>query len=164
MCTNMRNQKLIDENIELVYYIVHKHYPTFVDDEDIIQCGMLGLCKAANTWDENKSTFSTYAGKCIRNEINYEFRNRKKHQGVLSLDYEYSNDSDEDITLKDTVVGQDDVDYVDATFVYQNLNPLECEIVDCKRKGMTTIEIANQLGCSKKTVATKIRKIKSKIE
>lgn len=160
----MTIQTLINENMNLVYYIVNKYYPTFVGDEDIIQCGMVGLCKAANTWDENKSTFSTYAGKCIRNEINLEFRDRKKYHGVLSLDYEYSNDSDEDITLKDMVVGQDDVDYVDTTFIYQNLNPLECEIVDCKRKGMTTIEIANQLGCSKKTVATKIRKIKSKIE
>ena len=160
----MKIQQLINENINLVYYIIRKYYPTFVDDEDITQCGMVGLCKAANTWDENKSTFSTYAGKCIRNEIKHEFRDRKKHQGVLSLDYEYSNGADEDITLKDMIVGQDDVDYVDTTFMYQNLNSFESEIVDCKRKGMTTIEIANQLGCSRKTVATKLRKIKSKIE
>ncbi len=160
----MKIQQLINENINLVYYIIRKYYSTFVGDEDIIQCGMVGLCKAANTWDEDKSTFSTYAGKCIRNEINHEFRDRKKHIGVLSLDYEYSNDSEEDITLKDMVVGQDDVDYVDINFIYQNLNPLECEIVDCKRNGLTTTEIANQLGCSKKTVATKLRRIKSKIE
>lgn len=164
MCTNTQIQKLIDENMNLVYYIIHKYYPTFVDDEDIVQCGMLGLCKAANTWDENKSTFSTYAGKCIRNEINYEFRDRKKHNGVLSLDYEYSNGSNEDITLKDMVIGQDDVDYVDTSFIYQNLNTFERELVDCKRQGMTTGEMAHRFGCSHQNISKHIRKIKSKIK
>ena len=156
-------QTLINENMNLVYYIIHKYYPTFADDADITQCGMVGLCKAANTWDESKSAFSTYAGKCIQNEIKREFRDRKKHHGVLSLDYEYSG-GDEDVTLKDMVVGQEDVEYVDLDAIYQQLNPLESEIIDCKRRGMTTIEIANRLGCSRKTVATKLRRIKARLE
>ena len=160
----MTIQQLIEDNMKLVTYIINKYYPTFLSDEDIFQCGMLGLCKAANTWDETKSVFSTYAVKCIRNEIRCEFRRRKKHKGVLSLDYEYNNDSDEEITLKDTLVGTTDVDFVDTQFIYEQLTPTEREIFEYKRWGMTTEEIANQLGCSHQNVSKHIRRIKSKIE
>ena len=159
----MESQKRISNNMSLVYYVIHKYYPTYINDEDIKQSGMVGLCKAANTFDEEKSTFSTYAVRCILNEISHEFRSRKKHNGVLSLDYEYSNGSDEDVALKDMVVGQDDVEYVDTTFIYQNLNPLECAIVECKLKGMTTREMATIFGCSYQNISKHIRKIKSKI-
>lgn len=160
----MRNQNLINNNMSLVYYVIHKYYPTFINDEDIVQSGMVGLCKAANTWDEEKSTFSTYAIKCIMNEIRHEFRDRKKHKGVLSLDYEYDNDSDEEITLKDMLVGTSDVDFVDTQFIYEQLAPTEREILEYKKWGMTTEEIANQLGCSHQNVSKHIRRIKSKIE
>ena len=41
-------KKFIEENVNLVYVIVREYYPTFIFDEDVIQCGMVGLCKAAN--------------------------------------------------------------------------------------------------------------------
>ena len=161
---NMESQNRIKNNMSLVYYVIRKYYPTYINDDDIKQTGMVGLCRAANTFDEEKSTFSTYAIKCICNEINHEFRDRKKHNGVLSLDYEYSNGSDEEITLKDMIVGQDDVDYVDTDFMYQNLNSFEREIIDCKKQGMTTVEMAKRFGCSHQNISKHIRRIKSKIE
>ena len=155
-------QKLINENINLVYYIVHKYYPTFVDDEDIIQCGMLGLCRAANTWDETKSVFSTYASMCILNEIKMEFRKRKKHKGVLSLEYEYDDTKDSIVELKDMIIGDEDVDYVDVHSIYNQFTPFEKKIFDYRKMGVTGVEIANKLGCSKQMISKTLRKMKRK--
>lgn len=157
-------KKLIEDNKKLVYYIINQFYPNLITDEDIVQCGMLGLCRAANTWDESKSKFNTFAGRCIRNEINHELYRRNKHKGVLSLDYEYSDSSGDDITLQDMIVGQDDVDYVDIDSIYQQLSPIERDIVDLRRKGMTIKEIAKQVGCCYQNVSKHLRKIKTKIE
>lgn len=81
----MNDDKLIKDNIPLVYHIINKYYPTYTKDEDIIQAGMLGLVKASKNYSNQKSKFSTYAGVCIRNEIVNELRYRQKHSAV-SLD------------------------------------------------------------------------------
>ena len=103
----MMKNKLIEDNMSLVYFIINKYYPTYITDEDIVQAGMLGLCKAGDTWNEDKGAFSTYAAICIRNNIRMEFRGRGKHQGVLSLDYELPETEDGAIiTLGDMVADE----------------------------------------------------------
>lgn len=79
-------QKFIEENTNLVHFLINKYYPYFSADEDIIQCGMLGLCKAAEKWDSSKSKFSTYATKWILSEIKRELRERGKHSAEISLE------------------------------------------------------------------------------
>ena len=66
--------------MRLVHFVLNKYYPGYTKDEDIIQCGMVGLVGAANTFDESKGTFSTYAVRCVMNQINTELRNRKKYK------------------------------------------------------------------------------------
>lgn len=74
------------DNIPFVYYIIHKYYPTFAKDEDIIQSGMVGLVKAANKFDSTKGKFSTYAGVIIKNEIAKELKLRVNDSQTVSLD------------------------------------------------------------------------------
>lgn len=82
----MNNIKdVIEQNIGLVYFIVNEYYPSLYKDEDIIQCGMLGLAKAANKW-EKKGKFSSYARQCILNEIRTELKNRQKRKVEVSLE------------------------------------------------------------------------------
>ena len=153
--------KQIEENMNLVYFIIHKYYPTFAADEDIVQSGMLGLCKAVNTFDENKSTFSTYASACIRNEIAKEFTARKKHKGILSLEYEtYTNDGDKTV-FGDTIVGDEDVAYINVDEVCKDLTPAERETFRLKKAGMTIDEISKTLGCKKDTVWKRLRKARA---
>lgn len=156
----MTKQQLIEENLNLVYHIVHRNYPTFVNDEDIVQTGMLGLCKAADKWDEERGMFSTYATSCINNEIRQEFRRRKKHQGVLSLDYEVDDGSGERVPFGDFCVGEEDVNYVDVDSLYDQLTPFEQDIYKLLQVGMTASEIAKAFNCGKQTVQQKIRKMK----
>lgn len=154
----MNKDDLITENMKLVYYIVSKDYPTFIRDEDIIQSGMLGLCKAAQSWDESKAKFSTYAGKCIRNEINQEFIRRKPHSKNISLEIKIGEEG----TLADVLVGEDDVGYVDYDEFYSQLEPLEAKVFDLDTLGYDTDEIANQLGITVTKVQKTLRIIRLK--
>lgn len=79
-------EQLITNNIPLVYHIVRKDYPSYSNDEDIISCGMVGLCTAANKFDPTKGSFSSYARKFIHGEIRRELEKRKSDSIVYSLD------------------------------------------------------------------------------
>lgn len=154
------NKKLVEDNMNLVYFTISKYYPTYIHDEDIIQTGMVGLCQAAKRWDESKSTFSTFAVKCICNEINMEFRQRNKHKDVLSLDYEVDNDDGDKVPLIDLIVGEEDIGYVDLDSFIDKLSESQKQIYNLRRQGMSVMEIADRLGVSKQTVYKTLRKIK----
>ncbi|TVM00210.1 MAG: FliA/WhiG family RNA polymerase sigma factor [Candidatus Brocadia sp. WS118] len=69
----IRRDKLIIENLSLVKYVVGKimiYLPSFVDKEDIIEYGILGLMEAAEKYDpKNNTKFGTYAISRIRGAI-----------------------------------------------------------------------------------------------
>ena len=57
--TDTEITKLIEDNYNLVGYTLNHFYPDLKTDEDIIQIGSIGLCKAANNYDPTKGAFST---------------------------------------------------------------------------------------------------------
>lgn len=69
----MSRDKLIIEYLSLVKYVVGKvmvYLPLFVDREDLIEYGILGLIEAAEKYDSKKETkFGTYAISRIRGAI-----------------------------------------------------------------------------------------------
>ena len=158
--STLTKQQLIEDNMGLVYSLIAREYPTYLHDEDIIQSGMLGLCKAAEKWDESKSKFSTFANICVRSEIQVEFRRRAKHQGVLSLDYEVDNEG-ERTTFGDFIVGDEDVGYVDLGVDLDALSPKEQLIGELLTNGVSQDEIVSRLGVSKQLIWKTIRKIKA---
>lgn len=158
-----RNQ-LIEDNINLVYSVISKHYPGFIKDEDIVQCGMMGLVKAANKWDESKSSFSTYAFTSILNEIRMEFRKRCRQPKTLSLDYEYSSKDGDSTTLADVLVGDLDVDYVDTVPVCNKLKPKELMVFKLLKEGNSGSDIARMIGMTRQNVNKYVRKIRALIK
>lgn len=158
----MKKDDLILENMKLVYYLISKYYPTFIGDEDLQQVGMLGLCKAANTWNEEKSKFSTYASKCILNEINFEFKRRKKHNGVLSLDKELGVEDGAMKTFGDLIVGEDDVGFVDYKGFLATLSDRQKDVLELSERGFDTDDIADMLDVSTQSVNASKRQIKLK--
>ena len=152
--------KLITNNMGLVYHVVQTHFPTFSHDEDIIQIGMVGLCRAGNTWDATKSKFSSYACMLIYQEICKHFRDNKKHKGVLSL----SNETRAGTQYADIIVGTDDVDYADIDGMnrfLESLTPRQREILDYTRK-YGAYEAARRLVITKQRVYNVTNTIKKK--
>ena len=156
----MTKQQLIEDNINLVYALISREYPTYLHDDDIIQCGMLGLCQAADKWDENKAKFSDFAWYCIRHEIIREFKRRSKYSGTLSLDYEISNEDGVKTPLGDFIVGDEDVPYVDLSVDLSRLNEKELQIYNMLIGGVEPLEIARRLNITHQYVTWTKRKLR----
>ena len=157
----MNRNELIEENINLVHFIINRYYPSYFRDEDIIQTGMYALCRAAVTYDDTKSKFTTYAGRSICNEINDELSKRKKHYTTYSLDYPvFDADGNED-SFGDFQVGDEDVDWVDTDKFLSKLTPKEIEIYKLRESGFSAMDIAQKFGCSRESIYQKLRKMRA---
>lgn len=67
--------KLVNDNVGLVWAMVHRFKNSFYDKEDLFQIGCIGLMKAINHFDPSYDVqFSTYAVPIIVGEIKRFFR------------------------------------------------------------------------------------------
>lgn len=87
---NHQYNELIRENINLIHIIIKKNYPHVKQDsyeyEDMFSDGLYGMYKAAISFKTDRGcTFSTFANKCILNQINMSYRYSKKHKNLISL-------------------------------------------------------------------------------
>jgi len=88
-------EKLVAHNLRLVAHIVKKYNKTGYDIDELITIGSIGLLKAIRSYNlENGNNFSTYASKCITNEILMMFRSEKKRSGDISLEAQIAMDKD----------------------------------------------------------------------
>ena len=95
----------VNRNLRLVAYIVKKFATNKTDFDDFFSLGTIGLMKAVNTFNpEKKIKFSTYAIRCIENEILMYMRASKKHNNVTSLDEIIHTDYDgNELTYQDVI-------------------------------------------------------------
>jgi len=79
-------EELIRHNLRLVAHVAKKYYALPGDQDDLISIGTIGLIKAVNTFDRaRQARFSTYASRCIENEIRMSLRHGRKSAGTVSL-------------------------------------------------------------------------------
>ena len=79
-----RNE-IIANNMKLVYHLVNKS--DYDNSDDNYQTGFVGLIKAVDTFDYTKGyKFSTYASRCILNELAMFYRSNNKEKASLDLD------------------------------------------------------------------------------
>ncbi|MDD7158396.1 MAG: RNA polymerase sporulation sigma factor SigK [Firmicutes bacterium] len=102
-------EKLIKHNLRLVAHVVKK-YSLAGEADDLISIGTMGLIKGVETYEYGKgSQLSTYAAKCIDNEILMYIRANKKRRGDLSLSDPAGVDKDgNEITLMDVIPSPDE--------------------------------------------------------
>lgn len=87
--------KLVEHNLRLVAHIIKKYYSSQNEQDDLVSIGTVGLIKAINTFDVNKNIkLSSYASRCIENEILMHFRNIKKSLQDISLNETIDTDKD----------------------------------------------------------------------
>ena len=78
--------RLIEHNMRLVSHIAKKYTVPGFSPEDLVSVGALGLVKAVNTFrPETGAQLSSYAARCIENEILMLLRASKKRRGEVSL-------------------------------------------------------------------------------
>ena len=161
---------LIECNLRLVAHIAKKYQNVDEDMEDLISIGTIGLIKAVNTFDSDKTIkLSSYASKCIENELLMMLRGRKKKAREVSLYEPIGMDKEgNEISLLD-VIENEQTDVLDRMELKQNVGKLgtlldarltdrEREII-CMRYGLsgdreiTQREIGNMLGISRSYVS-----------
>lgn len=108
---NEAKVRLIEHNMRLVAHIVKK-YSNTSEADDLISAGSIGLIKALNSYNLEKGAgLSTYASRCIENEILMLLRSNKKHIVVDSLDETLGGDTDDnDVSIMDTIPEKDEDD------------------------------------------------------
>ena len=77
-------EKLIEHNLRLVAHIAKKYVGSGVDSDDLVSIGSIGLIKAVHTFRPEAGRLTSYASRCIENEILMHLRaNRKNANNVL---------------------------------------------------------------------------------
>lgn len=102
--------KLIEHNLRLVAHIVKKYHADAKDQDDLISIGTIGLIKAIGTFKTDKGiNLSTYAARCIENEILMYFRSQKKTGAEVYIDDPIDTDKDGNtIRLLDVICSEED--------------------------------------------------------
>jgi len=95
--------KLIEHNLRLVAHIVKKYDHNKEDVDDLISIGTIGLIKGVDSYSYKHGTrLTTYAAKCIENEILMYYRSDKKHSKNISINESIGFDKDgNEITFLD---------------------------------------------------------------
>lgn len=97
--------RLIEHNLRLVAHVVKKYTVPGYSPEDLVSVGTLGLIKAINSYKiEAQTPLSTYAARCIENEVLMLLRASKKHKGDVSLSEPIGMDGEgNDISFQDVL-------------------------------------------------------------
>jgi len=162
-------EMLILHNMRLVDHIARPFSFKLADLEDFRSLGTIGLIKAIDTFNIDKEAkFSTYATRCIQNEICMHLRKHKNTDKDISMDAEIFTDKDGNAqTLGETIESginiEDDVlnrlcceDAIE--YINKNFKDREVEIITMRfglggTKRCTQIEIAEKLKISRSYVS-----------
>ena len=117
---------LIERNLRLVAHIAKKYQNVDEDMEDLISIGTIGLIKAISSFDAVRGKLSTYASRCIDNELLMLLRSRKKNAREVSLYEPIGTDKEgNEINLLD-IIEQEQTDAVEQLDLKENTKKLQC--------------------------------------
>lgn len=109
----LARETLTIHNMRLVAHIAKKYQNVDEDMEDLISIGTIGLIKAVESFDASKGKLSTYASRCIDNELLMLLRFKKKTSREVSLYDPIGTDKEgNEISLLD-VTGKEQEDIFD---------------------------------------------------
>ncbi len=157
--SNCRNQ-LIEHNLRLVAHIAKKYDSKYIDMDDLISIGTIGLIKGVDTFSPNKKVrITTYCARCIENEILMYFRKNNKYTKNISINETVGYDKDgNEIAIQD-ILQVENVDFCENIEIKDNiellrrfmnvLTPRERKIL-IDRYGLDNKEEETQKSISKK--------------
>ena len=161
--------KLVEHNLRLVAHIIKKYYGVQTEQDDLVSIGTIGLIKAIDTFKPDKKIrLSSYASRCIENEILMHFRSAKKTAQDVSLNETIDTDKDGNpLTLMDIMAVDDNIlDELDkklnsrklGQFIREELTERERKIIIMRYglgagEPMTQKEVAKVMNISRSYVS-----------
>ncbi|MGI6559120.1 MAG: sigma-70 family RNA polymerase sigma factor [Limnochordia bacterium] len=170
-------EELVRKYLPMIKHIVRNHYASFLDYDDLIQEGMIGLLSAIDEYrpEEFDVKFSSFAYICIIRKIYNVLKhtNGNKHRALnnaISL-YTFVN-ADETRTIMDHIAsGRSPEELVEEQILAQRLEEvlknhlsiLEYTVLIFLVSGYTSQEIERELGVSSKVIDNARTRVKSKL-
>lgn len=116
----MNKDVMFNENSGLIWKTIkdmHLYATKDMELDDYYQIGSMGLLRAIDTYDTNKGVqFSTYAVKCIKNEIGQYFQSQERDKRKMnSVTTSYNIE---------TNVGDNKVEIIDCVVDFSSTEPL----------------------------------------
>ncbi|AGB42156.1 RNA polymerase sigma factor, sigma-70 family [Halobacteroides halobius DSM 5150] len=174
---------LIDSNIDIVYSKSKLFYIKGLDNDDVIQEGLVGLYKAIRDYKiKREASFRGFAHLCVSRQLISAIKtaNRQKHMPLnnstsINKKLNYSkDDGGRGRTLLDILPDQQndpEKDYVNRELVGEvtnqlrdNLTKLEWDVFDRYIQGKSYREIAAEIEGSVKTVDNALQRARRKID
>lgn len=177
---------LISHNIRFALFIagkILKNNMVYQDNNEVVSAAFVGLIKAVDTFAvEKEYRFSTYAERCIVNEINLYFRKNKKYKKEISfesmffttMDSEQETFSTKEWFLKDKTVNIEEQYFEKETIskLYEIISALseQDKKIICMYFGINLDkrykqeEIAREFNLTQGQISRKITQILEKIK
>lgn len=168
--------RMVEENMKLVSFVIKKYVrstpnPVLFQWHDLFQTGCVGLIKAAKAFDPNAGcTFSTFATRCILNQIRLSFRT--KSVPTVSYDMPISNESGEWFSLEQFLqdISQDVSSQHDMKTLMDFLreksqkSQKDSVVIETMLKLRTQQQAARALQCSQAQVSRYVNRLRSEIK
>lgn len=157
--TEEEKNEIAEKDVNLVRGIAHKYAIGIIDYDELFSVGLLGFTKALNTFNKlHGFAFSTYATRCINNEIlTYLNQEREHRQSTVSISAQIKGleSGDDALELGDTlcasehlgmdleanIMKKEDMEMVLEAI--EKLHPRERFIIEC-RNGLNGRPYKNQ--------------------
>ena len=168
---------LIRKYTPLIKKISHKLYLVGADTDDIIIEGMVGLNKAIDTFNGEKSSFITYCSTCIKNSILDAIKsaNKKKNvpvEKIVSILEPVNKEEGSSLWVDIITNGESpETDTIQneefeslKTYIEETFSETENKILELFINGYTYMEIAEIVDVKPKKVDNTIQKIRTKLQ
>lgn len=188
--SNDEAEILAKENMPLVQYVVKKFKNIPIEHDELVSVGLVGFTKAIKKFNPQKKTksgknikFSTFAYRCIENEIFYFIRTDKKAKeqtvslnttlstdkngNELELDSVLSTENNGDLSLEETVLNSEVIEIMKKV-INENLTAKE-KLIITHRFGIgasikTQNELAQMVNMSQANISKLEKNILDKIK
>ncbi len=160
--------QIISSLMPCVEAAAHSYSQSSLPAPDLIQEGLIGAVNAVFTFDESKGVkFSTYANRCISNSIISALRtaNGKKHRALNSFVplEDVSISADSQTSNPESLISMNErIDNI-YHIINTRLTELERSAILLHIAGENTVQTAQKLGISEKSVSNALARARKKL-
>lgn len=152
-------KEIIKVYMPFIKSIVQRYFIPNMDQDDLIQEGLLALFKAVKSFDMNKNRdFESFLEMCIKRQLITALRHVTRQKDIPMDSY---------LPLDEDINPVSPPKEFESKDIYQdlkrNLSRLENMVLEKYLEGKGYVEIAQELGCSFKSVDNALQRVRRKL-